>query len=464
VLNKETNFESKEAAPPPQKPARPVQLTRAVSEMPKHALSVANEKAATSRRLGVAASAGTASLTLGSAASAKAIGDGPATLRSLMEKGSWRMAQKVAERCMKECEAAPHAAMQFRLCKIIALVKLRLYKSAQEDLDSLGDLDSSQCTFDANAAIYGSGGASLTAELRGSFVPFSLRLIKAELPSFFGNVAHSIDALYALLELVRRRVDEARAAEQLDADESASGALRPLDSLYHARPTLIGSASGSASPASVASALADFSLEPREEPKSLRAWLLRENRVLFSVATRLCMQREFPVAAVVLEQVRRRYPEHAVLLSSIGRVRLQIGDVNAAVDAFARADKASGATDALRHMNAGLLRMAANKYDAGIESFDRVLAIDPLHYPAANNRAIAMVFTCRLQAAIAALEATIHADPSRTLVEPVVFNLCTLYDLESENSTAKKKAIMKLVAKHATDAFDCSVLKLKFMS
>ena len=42
----------------------------------------------------------------------------------------------------------------------------------------------------------------------------------------------------------------------------------------------------------------------------------------------------------------------------------------------------------------------------------------------------------------------------------VVFNLCTLYDLESDNSAAKKKALLAIISQFASDDFDSSAVKV----
>lgn len=79
---------------------------------------------------------------------------------------------------------------------------------------------------------------------------------------------------------------------------------------------------------------------------------------------------------------------------------------------------------------------------------------------AANNKAICHLYTCDLTKAISFLEEVIRKDPEKNLNETLIFNLCTLYDLKSDNSVDKKKSIMALVAKFAPDSFDFSVLKL----
>ena len=44
--------------------------------------------------------------------------------------------------------------LQYRLCRLYGLVKLRLYKAAAEDVDTLGNLDDSVYTYEHYATYY----------------------------------------------------------------------------------------------------------------------------------------------------------------------------------------------------------------------------------------------------------------------------------------------------------------------
>ena len=55
--------------------------------------------------------------------------------------------------------------------------------------------------------------------------------------------------------------------------------------------------------------------------------------------------------------------------------------------------------------------------------------IDPHHACAANNRAVCLLYCCRLADAIAALEDFIRADPAKNTQQAVVSNLATLYQV-----------------------------------
>jgi lipoprotein NlpI len=117
-------------------------------------------------------------------------------------------------------------------------------------------------------------------------------------------------------------------------------------------------------------------------------------------------------------------------------------------------------TSVLCNMNRGYLSLAMDQYNTAVENFQAVLNVDSNNIVAANNKAICLLYKCDMTGATNMLEEIIRRDPERNLNETIVFNLCTLYDLKSDNSTEKKKSIMNLVAKFGSDSFDFSVLKL----
>ena len=61
--------------------------------------------------------------------------------------------------------------------------------------------------------------------------------------------------------------------------------------------------------------------------------------------------------------------------------------------------------------------------------------------------------------AIAVLEEALRRDPLAGLQEALVFNLSTLYELESEGAIEKKKTVMVQAAKHYGDHFNIDNLK-----
>jgi hypothetical protein len=67
---------------------------------------------------------------------------------------------------------------------------------------------------------------------------------------------------------------------------------------------------------------------------------------------------------------------------------------------------------------------------------------------AVNNYAICALYLRRIPIAISRLENLILEDPVRYMTDPVVFNLCTLYDLSCapDTSTTKKKVLQRVAS------------------
>ena len=66
----------------------------------------------------------------------------------------------------------------------------------------------------------------------------------------------------------------------------------------------------------------------------------------------------------------------------------------------------------------------------------------------------------QLRRAIETLEDLINSDPQRNLNDTIVFNLSTLYELESSQATVKKINLLRLINKHKGNGFNVSCLKL----
>ena len=74
--------------------------------------------------------------------------------------------------------------------------------------------------------------------------------------------------------------------------------------------------------------------------------------------------------------------------------------------------------------------------------------------------AVCHLYMGQLKEAIKTVEALVHRDPSRYLQEGILFNLCTLYELESSKALSKKTALLNLVGEHKGNGFNLACLKL----
>ncbi|CAM9686740.1 unnamed protein product [Ectocarpus sp. 8 AP-2014] len=163
------------------------------------------------------------------------------------------------------------------------------------------------------------------------------------------------------------------------------------------------------------------------------------------------------------------------LLSRIGRVFLQFGSLEDAEVYFRRAEAAAAAAGSNPRIlvNRGLLDFSRNEFVAAQENFRNaateaaVLAAkeEPpdgsddnwlwatldqgagLLDAALNNLSLAMVYSCDVLRGVRTLEGLIRKDPRLYMLDVVIFNLCTLYDLSFDAvASAKKKRTLQAVA------------------
>ena len=87
--------------------------------------------------------------------------------------------------------------------------------------------------------------------------------------------------------------------------------------------------------------------------------------------------------------------------------------------------------------------------------------LDIFVFPQAiNNIAVCLLYMGRLKEALTRLESMVQSNPEKYLDEALLFNLCTLYELESSKSGYKKQLLLGMVNKHKGDGFNVSCLKM----
>lgn len=87
----------------------------------------------------------------------------------------------------------------------------------------------------------------------------------------------------------------------------------------------------------------------------------------------------------------------------------------------------------------------------------------PKHMPflqANNNAAVCLLYLGKLKDSLRQLEAMVQQDPRHYLHESVLFNLTTMYELESSRSMQKKQSLLEAVASKEGDSFNTQCLKL----
>ena len=210
-------------------------------------------------------------------------------LRALAHAGQFEQLIAVSEIVMQGmARIPPHERLAVRHARLVAFMRLRKYDFANAELEEIGELDRAQYCYETYSAAYPDGRT-------GSFVPFSLRVLKAEMPARLSSeptaVDETIDALLGLRSFCR---------EQQAADVGAETAWRSREDLITDR-------------------LVAHATAAQEVEKALG--LMKEQADL------------------------RPVEQQSQWLSKLGRVYLQYGQLAAAEDAFSRAEAYSSGGD-----------------------------------------------------------------------------------------------------------------------
>ncbi|TKS86158.1 Trafficking protein particle complex subunit 12 [Collichthys lucidus] len=213
-------------------------------------------------------------------------------------------------------------------------------------------------------------------------------------------------------------------------------------------------------------AVKDLMLRFLGEQAAMKRQVLTANSVEQSF-TGLKQLIDYVLAVETYHSIIQYEPQQRVqLFSGIGRIFLQIGDIKTAERYFQDVEKAcqmkgsqpSHTTCVL--MNRAFVYLSQNNYGEAHASFVEVLKIDPKNPVANNNAAVCLLYLGRLKESLGQLEGLVQQDPAFYLHESVLFNLTTMYELESSRSTQKKQALLEAVACREGDSFNTQCLKL----
>ena len=277
--------------------------------------------------------------------------------------------------------------LETRWRRIVALLHLRPEGAetppaaqAAKELSALGDLTGPSWTYEYHPSVY-PGRA-------GSMVPFSLLLLSAMVPAFneeFGEAARRLYALLALLETS----PWPRAARASAASEQRRHVSLALVNVYCAHEEY---------PLAIA-LLESMLAAPRSDARS--------------DASSPSSAAPSPSSAAPL------------LLNLLGRVHLQVGNLSAAVDSFERLEcivaDAEASVDV--RLNRSLLALARGEYEGALAQMDGTLRMEPQHATAASNRSVCLLYCCRFEQALRALEGF----PKELARPPLFANLDVLY-------------------------------------
>ncbi|XP_071835646.1 trafficking protein particle complex subunit 12-like isoform X2 [Apostichopus japonicus] len=310
-------------------------------------------------------------------------------------------------------------SIQIWFTRLALLVKLRQFSTAELESQPFRDFDKPDLYYQYYPALY--------PGRKGSMVPFSFRVLVAEIPQFVSQHQQSMTRLYALLATCQKIVSNL--SQGLDEYGEKSG------------------------------------VSEEYIKASLILWKNRVNRVQYSIGNCLLAMKDYYQSIKVFQSLSKTDSLNWCQIESlVGRIYLQLGDLKSAQETFTGIEKMSEADDQSAKIqvliNKGFLRMAQNMYTDAHIQFSEVIKLDPGNFTAVNNISVCLLYMGKLKSALNLLESLVNDEPDKYLDESILFNLCTLYELESSKSANKKQQLLGMAAKRKGDGFNVSCLKL----
>ncbi|CAO3651393.1 unnamed protein product [Cunninghamella blakesleeana] len=157
------------------------------------------------------------------------------------------------------------------------------------------------------------------------------------------------------------------------------------------------------------------------------------------------------------------------LLSSLGRLYLQLGDLDSAEKLYTQIEALQDTLKEKQHvfqeiikMNRAYLFIGRGEWQNAKEILEQVIQQNNENLVAVNNLAVCHIYLGDLPGALPLLDKMIQQNPtSAGTCEVTLMNLCTLYDLRYEASNHFKIQLMKQIARWVGDSFHPSCLKLQ---
>lgn len=345
-------------------------------------------------------------------------------IRDLIKAGCWRAAINLCGRLItsygqgygkttQPVKHTPHS-LQLWFTRLALLVKTQLADVAATEIKAFRNLDSPDLYYEFYPELNG--------QKKGTMVPFSFRLLAAEIPAHNNDLNESQDKLCQLLVTVRK-------------------IIKRMDQFFEA----------------------GVSAEDRLE--AVKLWSQREVRVMNSLMNCALMKKDFHNAVSLLQQqLLRPDVAKAELYSTMGRIYLQLGDVQRGQQAFNSAAKLrnnSLSKDVVTSLiDAGLVAIAQNAFTEAYSYYQQALHLEPNNALLVNNTAVCLLYMGRMQESMLLLEENLGTKPDAMINNPTVLNVCTLYELESSLTTQRKLGMLRLASQWRNDNLNDKSFKL----
>ncbi|KAF3337708.1 trafficking protein particle complex subunit 12 [Carex littledalei] len=259
--------------------------------------------------------------------------------------------------------------------------------------------------------------------------------------------------------------------------------LSPLDSpQYHFQsyPSIYPSLSGSFVPFSLRILHALLPHRLGDRPQTLdrlydllslcrtHQWPRRELYVLSLLLAHHFSFKEYDVALSLIEEMLEKDPSDPVILSRLGYLQLQIGDLNGAKDSFQRVESTlreaglekDAAKGNLIGRNQALGFVVAKDFTSAVREYETCIERDSADVVAVNNKAVCLMYSRDISDAVKGLEGALERIPTVAVDETLVVNLCSMYELAYVNHMEVKKTLTTWIQQVAPDDFDPSCTRM----
>jgi tetratricopeptide (TPR) repeat protein len=266
--------------------------------------------------------------------------------------------------------------------RFVCLIKLRLFQEVENEFETFGNLNSY------------------------SKLPFSLRLLHAELPIYMdANRFHEgLDRLFRLLMITN---------------------------------TIL-------------------SILPKDQTQ---LWHKRRLRILYSIANCYILMKRIDLIISIIENqiIKNESPEQQIeLYLLIVRILLQTGDELNAQRAF---DRALGLLPSKENLPNEFL-ITKELFSLFRNDFSSNKLVSSLQNPIeTNNHCVILLYMSKMKESLDFYEKLIR-EKKENIHEAIIYNICTIYELESFRFTQKKHDLIDYISQYIGDGFSLTALKL----
>ncbi|KAE8697388.1 heavy metal-associated isoprenylated plant protein 26-like [Hibiscus syriacus] len=337
-----------------------------------------------------------------------------ASLEDLATRGSWRsILDKVSRARSLNLLTSPHDHLIYLSYNVLAFSKLRRFSEASNEIDTLDDFNSNYYKYETYPRLY--------PNRSGSMIPFSLRFIHAQLPIKLGNRQEGLDRFYLLLKFIREKIKE-----------KESNNLRD----------------------------------------SVRIWKRRENSILNCLIGHHLGDKEFSLCLDLIKDLINRDYLDPVLVSKLGYIQMQIGDIEGAKGSFNRVETMLNEKRSYEYFlgevqfrnlvnrNKALVYLVGKDYVSAVREYEECIERDHTDVVALNNKALCLMYLRDLSDSIKLLEKALERIPTIALDETLVINLCSMYELAYVNHSEIKRTLNNWIVHVAPDDFDASCTRV----